>query len=742
MSRVSFSRRWFFLAATLAVAGLLASSLAASKPNEAAHAAGAALTLYVAPGGSDAWSGRLAAPAPGRKDGPFATVEAARQAVAKRQAVGGLSGPVTVWIRGGTYPLTAPLRFTSADSGTANAPVTYAAYKKETPVFTGNATITPKWRSYPGNPQIKVTHIDRVASGQWDFNRLTVGTHQAARARVPAAGKTFQIVPFGPAHLVPTDDPQRQLHFYAELGDIDPHWTNFQDIEISKTARFSNTRARLRSMDAATGLVTAAAPVLAETCSYGADYGGTDHYFLDNVFEGLAPGLWYLNRRTGDLYYWPRAGEKIEGETFAAPAVSSLLAVTGTPASPVHDLTFQGLTFAHTTSSLPMAGYRGFVPVSEIPDPAAVEIGRADRLTFRACTVHDVTGAGIRQLQTSRSAIRGCHVDHTAGAGIQLGGPDEVTAAPNPTASYTDNVVADNTVHDVGLTYFESPGIIEYHQAQSVIAHNLVYNTPGSGIYLRGTKAADAVGGNRVEYNSIHDVMQQIDDDGGIYLINANPNTNLIGNVIHDVGQYGRWYRSGIYLDVGQSKMQVRGNRVYRAMVGLMLNGGSQEPVQDITITDNVFADCSWFTVAFQQDPTSQALTGITFRHNILSVQNTLRRPLRIEGVTPTDRYPFSKPYAFRTAGGVTTTQVTSDDNVFYNPKHLAAWQNGIAVWKNPALQPAPGVSAVASDAHSLEADPQFQGYARDDFSLRPSSPALSLGVRPVDVSRAGPRLF
>ena len=742
MSKTSLPFGWFFLAGTLAVAGLLAASLAAVKPKPTARTAGAARALYVAPGGSDAWSGRLPAPAPGRKDGPFATVEAARQAVAKFHGAGGLSDPVTVWIRGGSYSLTAPLRFTSADSGTVNAPVSYAAYKKETPVFSGNATINAKWHAYPGNPQIKVTHIDRVASGQWDFNRLTVGMRQAARARVPAAGQTLQIAPFGPAHPVPADDPQRQRRFYARHGDIDPHWTNFQDIEISKIARFSNTRERLSSMDAATGLVTAAAPTLAETCSYGADYGGTDHYFLDNVFEGLAPGQWHLNRRTGDLYYWPRTGEKIEGKTVAAPAVSSLLTVTGTPQSPVHDLVFQGLTFAHTTSPLPAAGYRGFIPVSEIPDPAAVEIRRGERVTLTACTVHDVTGAGIRQLQTSRSAIRGCRVDHTAGAGIQLGGPDEVTATPDPNASYKGNVVADNTVHDVGLTYFESPGIIEYHQARSVIEHNLVYNTPGSGIYLRGTKAADAVGGNRVEYNVIHDVMQQIDDDGGIYLINANPNTNLIGNVIHDIGQYGRWYRSGIYLDVGQSKMQVRGNHVYRAMVGLMLNGGNAEPVQDITITDNVFADCSWIAVAFQQDPTSRALTGITFRHNILSVQDTLRQPLRIEGVTPTDRYPFSKPYAFAAAGGVTTTQVTSDDNLFYNPRRLAAWQNGVAVWKNPALQPAPGVSGVASDAHSREADPQFKDYARDDFSLRPSSPALRLGFRPVDVSRAGPRSF
>ena len=730
MSGAFSPRRAFVFLGLLLAASLLVSALAAQPK---------AAVFYIAPGGSDAWSGRLAAPTSGRKDGPFATVEAARQAVAKLRAAGGMPGPVTVWIRGGTYALTAPLQFTAADSGTAQAPITYAAYKTEKPVFTGNATLAPKWHDYSGNPQIKVTHLDRVARGQWDFNRLTVGTRQAARARVPAAGKTFTLLPFGPGHPVPAGDPQRRTHFYARPGDIDPHWTNFQDIEISKIARFTNSREKLLSMEAATGLVTVTAPALEGASSYGGDYDGSDHYFLDNVFEGLAPGKWYLNRRTGNLYYWPRAGEKIAGETFAAPVVSSLLHVAGTPQTPVHDLAFKGLTFAHTRSPLPATGYPGFIPVSEIPDPAAVEVKDAERVSLSACTVHDVTGAGIRQLHSSHCRIQGCQIFSTAGAGIQLGNPDEVVP-PDAYSASTDNTVADSTVHDVGQTYFESPGIIEYHQTSSVIEHNLVYNTPGSGIYVRGTKVVNTSGGNLIQYNIVHDAMQEIDDDGGIYLINASPRTNIIGNVIYDVGQYGRWYRCGIYLDVGQNAMQVRGNRVYRTMVGLMLNGGVHEPVHDITITDNVFADSSWINAAFQQDNAAVALTGITFRHNIVSVQNTLRQPLRIQGMTLTDRYPFSKPYAFATVGGSTTTQVQSDDNLFYNPHGLTAWQHGVDVWKNPVRQLAPGAAALASDAHSPEVNPEFVDYAHDNFSLLPSSPARQLGFQPVDVSRAGPR--
>jgi len=727
----------------LMLAVVFALGLAITRPPRTpVPAAGRALNFYVAANGNDAWSGGL--PAPTRSgDGPFATVQAAQRAIARRKAHGGLPGPVTVWIRQGTYRLTRPLQFTRVDSGSASTPITYEAYTGETPVFTGDQVIATHWRPYPGDGRIKMTHIDRVTQGRWNFNRLSINQQQAARARVPARGQTFHLVPFDRGHPIVATDPDRLLTFYARPGDINPHWSNFQDIEISKVTRFTNSREKLRSIDPATSLVTTAAPTMKETSSYGADYQGNDGYFLDNVFEGLTPGSWYLNRHTGDLYYWPRAGEAIKKEAFAAPVVSQLLTVEGTPSAFVHDLAFKGLTFTHTSNPLPAQGYQGFVPVFDIPDLPAIEVRNGDRIAFVGNTVHDVTGAGYRQLNTSNARVAGNRVYNTAGDGIQVGDPAEVPASPaaaSIASAYANNAITDNTVHDVGLTYGESPGIIEYHQSKSLIAHNLVYNTPGSGIYLRGGKAADAVGGSRVQYNVVHDAMQRIDDCGGIYLINADPNTSIVGNVIHDIGRYGRWYRSGIYLDVGQDAMTVRGNRVYRAMVGLMLNGGASEPVRDITITDNVFADSAWIAVAFQQDNTANALTGITFARNVVSVQDALSKPLLISGITPTSRYPFSKPSAYATTNGVTTTQVRSDHNCYYNPHERRDWQNGLNVWRNPSLQRAPSTTAVASDAHSRETDPQFVDYAHDDFSLKPSSPLFHLGFQAVDVSAAGPR--
>ncbi len=70
---------------------------------------------YVATDGSDSWSGKLASPSPDGKDGPFATLARAREAVRKTER----TRAVTVLVRGGAYRLEQPIVFGPDDSGTA-----------------------------------------------------------------------------------------------------------------------------------------------------------------------------------------------------------------------------------------------------------------------------------------------------------------------------------------------------------------------------------------------------------------------------------------------------------------------------------------------------------------------------------------------------------------------------------------------------------------------------------------------
>jgi hypothetical protein len=68
--------------------------------------------IFVAPDGNDGW--------PGDRAKPFLTLARARDAIRERKRAARLSGAVTVWLRGGRYPLAEPLVFTPEDTAPAS----------------------------------------------------------------------------------------------------------------------------------------------------------------------------------------------------------------------------------------------------------------------------------------------------------------------------------------------------------------------------------------------------------------------------------------------------------------------------------------------------------------------------------------------------------------------------------------------------------------------------------------------
>ncbi|HRT29164.1 MAG TPA: hypothetical protein P5527_05180 [Kiritimatiellia bacterium] len=140
------------------------------------------VTFYVSTKGNDAWSGSLPKPNWTGTDGPFATVTRARDAVRALKASGPLSVPVTVLLRGGRYYVTEPLRFGAEDSGTESCPVTYAAYRGETPDLIGGRQLTGFQSAKNGQVSLA---LPEVKAGTWSFRSLFVNDERQVRARFP-----------------------------------------------------------------------------------------------------------------------------------------------------------------------------------------------------------------------------------------------------------------------------------------------------------------------------------------------------------------------------------------------------------------------------------------------------------------------------------------------------------------------------------------------------------------------------
>jgi hypothetical protein len=75
-------------------------------------------------------------------------------------------------------------------------------------------------------------------------------------------------------------------------------------------------------------------------------------FFIENVLSLLdEPNEYYLNSSIGQVYYIPPAGVSPNDMYMVLPKLEQLLVLAGTYEDPVHDLTFQGLNYMHTTWS-------------------------------------------------------------------------------------------------------------------------------------------------------------------------------------------------------------------------------------------------------------------------------------------------------------------------------------------------------------------------------------------------------
>ena len=155
-------RREFMQASALAAAAALSPPVAA----EAEQAKQIpAREFYVALDGNDQDDGSL--------HKPFATLERAREVV---RAIKGK--PITVWVREGTYYLQQPLVFAPEDSGTAAAPITYAAYRDELVTLSGGCRLDCRWEPYRDG--ILRCPLSAVKSGELRFTQLFLnGNNQA-----------------------------------------------------------------------------------------------------------------------------------------------------------------------------------------------------------------------------------------------------------------------------------------------------------------------------------------------------------------------------------------------------------------------------------------------------------------------------------------------------------------------------------------------------------------------------------
>jgi hypothetical protein len=504
---------------------------------------------------------------PGTQDAPFATLQKARDAV--RAINSSMTSDINVYIRGGRYPLWQTLTFDQGDSGTNGYRVIYQAYPGEIPHISGGQKISG-WTS-AGNGLYK-TNV-----GGLRFRQLYVNDARATRARTPSSGTFYNTILLDEQTQTLIIEANK-ISSWANLNQVEVHIMKAWDVSIFRIASFtvSGDQAIVVPMEPERTLIFNQAGLLRA---------GSQPYFFENAMEFLnGEGQWYLNNSTGDLYYYPKAGEDMSTAEVIAPNVERLISVQGTLDAPVQNLLFYGLTLEHSTYLDPNSqGYIGMQASVWGWDtggiiPVAIYLSNAEHIQFERSVFQHMGGSAIGlDSGTHYDSLIGNVFTDISSNGIAV----DMTMTANPADSRVvplGNEIRDNYITQVGQQYEGAVGIMTAYTSGTIIEHNEVSQIPYTGIPAGWGWSHDdtQLSHNVVRYNNVHNVMYLFEDGGGIYTLSKQPGSFVSENFVHDI-TIAPWADYGVplafYLDAGSEGITVANNVIQNVQVGLSLQG-------------------------------------------------------------------------------------------------------------------------------------------------------------------------
>jgi hypothetical protein len=289
-------------------------------------------------------------------------------------------------------------------------------------------------------------------------------------------------------------------------------------------------------------------------------YGMRDgqHFRFFNLLEEIdEPGEWYVDRETLTLYVYPSA---------PADQATIQLALLQSPflvCRNVSHVQFSGLT-------------------CELGAFSGAEVQDGDDVRFTGCTFRRLAGDAIVFTGGTNHRVLGCDL-HTLGRGgvrVHRSG-DRRSLTPG------NMVVENNHIHDFSRIDRSYTPAVHMEGVGGRIRHNLMHDSPHHAIRLDGND-------HLVEYNEIHSVVYESDDQSGIDMW-GDPTYR--GNVI----RYNLWHhigsglnvagQAGIRLDDAICGVLVYGNVFLRSADGqfgaVQIHGGKEN-----LIDNNLFLAC------------------------------------------------------------------------------------------------------------------------------------------------------
>jgi hypothetical protein len=711
---------------------IVIAALAAGRQTTAAE-------LYIAPNGNDAH--------PGTKEQPFATLARARDAIRAARQTGMMTGePLTVTLRAGTYRRTETFALTAEDSGTAEHPVVWQAAPGESVRLLGGLPVT-NWapvsdaatlERLDSSARGKVLQANLKEQGVTDFGEMGPDAGQRSDlfcqgrymplARYPNEGwLRIAGVPQEGELKFPGDfrnsEPTRiggkiaGKHYgrFCYSGDRPSRWRGPSDLWVHGywVWDYMDQYHAVDKLDIEKREVWPKPPY-----HFYGYHEGARYYFL-NVLEELdLPGEWYLDRKSGMIYFWPpeSGAEK--------SAVFSVLRTPLVQMTNVKHLRFEGLT---------LEGGRA----------GAIAVHGGERVAIAGCTLRNLAHPAIAINGGTNHLVRSCDLYELGGGGIALTGGDRKTLTPG------GHAVQNCHIHHIGRVRAPYNPAVRLDGVGLRVSHSLIHDCPHGGLGYAGND-------HTIEYCEFTRIGYDAGDTGTIY---TAMDWTYRGHVIrhnrfHNIHSPRQVHVGSmtVYLDLPCGGVHLYGNMFFDNQRAFFTNSG-----RDCLIENNIFVRCepsvyfsSWRDrklfekggawrmverltegIAYDQPPYSTRYPELLrlFKDGDIRVPtgNVVRCNISTGG-------QFLALHPEVDFNDVKVERNLVGDRTLFTGSPTGNGKSGLYSQGDPLLTPLWEKSGNVL----IEGDPGFVDAAREDFHLKPGSAAWKLGFKPIPFDQIG----
>ena len=508
------------------------------------------LAVYVSPDGDDDDDGSA--------EKPVMSIDVALDKIrALRKA--NPNEPSAIVFKDGQYYMTESIELTDVDSGSENAPFMLVAAPGEKPVFYGGMRLRAFISETDPAVLERLPKEKRINLLVCDLKGLPIESNlnEQPRAELFEDGKPLKPARWPNEGFVETGAPEetedhKPLPSFKFNGLDKLDWSKAEDIWAYGYWKYlwAADYLKVNSVDAANGKVN-----LAKLSGYG--LAPNMPFYFYNLLEAIdQPGEWFLDRKAKKLYLYP---DKPVGK---AKLELSLFKRNFLKVKNAHHIVIHGLTF-------------------DLGQGTGVGMENVHDVRFSGNTLSRLAGDGLVAIKAINLEIYGNDFFCLGRGGMRLWGGDRKTL----TAGNIN--VENNWVRDfsrIDRTY--TPAVL-MDGVGNRIAHNLFHDAPHHAIRLEGN---DHV----IEYNDVHSVVYESDDQSGIDMWN---NPSYQGNIM----RYNFWHhigsghtiagQSGIRLDDAICNVLMYSNIFLCAADGhfgaIQIHGG-----KDNVADNNLFVAC------------------------------------------------------------------------------------------------------------------------------------------------------